>query len=140
MSLLYTSNVTPVSIQRVATATPIEERSVVQHLSDLTNTETWNGKAYKGMCVSVVSDSTENNGLYMLINGNYVDKQSWDSTAQNYDVRGWRRIDGAGQSSGSVSMDDLQFDGTGSQASPYYLSNIDGGEISNDSNQIINNL
>lgn len=63
-------------------AAPIDARTVVEYKEDLINVDTWrNGDGvylYNGLCVAVVSDTAENNGLYFLKNASlYNNYESW---------------------------------------------------------------
>lgn len=131
---MYNSDL-PTTIGRVTSNVPIDDRLVVHKQSDLLDNETWNGYVYYGMTVSVVDDQIPgNNGLYMLIDKSQYNKQAWDSSGENYHQNGWRRIDGS-STTANVYMDNAQFGGNGSQSTPYCVENIDGGEITNTSNQ-----
>lgn len=113
---------------------PMDDRLVINEQSGLFTT--WGNLQYDGMRVSVVSDEIlANNGLYLLMNKDKYDKQSWDSSAANYDVAGWRRIDNVSSNVASIELDDEQFNGDGTSAEPYYICAIDGGELRNSSNQ-----
>ena len=109
---MYNSDL-PTTIGRVTSNVPIDDRLVVHKQSDLLDNETWDGYVYYGMTVSV---------------------QAWDSSGENYHQNGWRRIDGS-STTANVYMDNAQFGGNGSQSTPYCVENIDGGEITNTSNQ-----
>lgn len=76
MGIVYPSgqHITPAVTQFVSGA-PIEEKMVVDTYSDLVNPSTWGNIAfgcywdisiYHGMTVSVVNDTPENNGLWIL--------------------------------------------------------------------------
>ncbi len=160
MGKLFTGNVTSLS-QQVRYNKPIDDRFVVITQEDLFDTDTWKSGSseepyvHDGMRVSVVGgvnlqtnlpmETEANIGLYMLVDREYYDKQSWDSTAANYHARGWKRIDGSSQGGGggTVYMDMRddnentypgQFGGAGTQANPYYVKMINGGIIVNQSN------
>lgn len=112
----------------------MDDRLVINEQSGLFTT--WGNLQYTGMCVSVVSDEiSANNGLYMLMDGTKYDKQSWDSSAANYDVAGWRRIDNVSSNTASIELDTEQFSGDGTSTYPYSICAIDGGELRNSSNQ-----
>jgi hypothetical protein len=70
-------------------AAPIDARCVVGELADLTLTSTWTANdggvyAYKGMVVSVHSDTDpDNNGVYQLISDTYTDIANWVKTGKS---------------------------------------------------------
>jgi len=129
MGKVYTNDVqgAPVVITQTK---PSDDRLSVTQVSDLYDLQ----YCYHGMIVSVVGGANDENnpanGVYQLIRANYKTTQSWDSSANNYDVRGWRRIDNS-----SVHMNAEQFNGNGTQQNPYAVTTIDGGNIANTSNQ-----
>ena len=74
---------------------PIDDRLVVLRQSDLFSSETWENRGlYHGIPVCVINDTADNNGIYVLTNRDYYDKQLWDPTAENYnnEQRGWFRV------------------------------------------------
>lgn len=140
---------------------PLDDRIVVQVQSDLFNPNIWTNSVsdfpvdengdpvfasnakrmvYTGMVVSVVNDG-ENNGLYLLKRKSYYKKQSWDTTASNYNALGWMKIPGGSSSTPTPSqiyMDQSvtneeqfpgSFGGTGTQNDPYWVSTINGGNF-----------
>lgn len=59
---------------------PLDARTVVEFVSDLTNSTTWSVDGsiylYKGLMVAVVADTDENNGIYFLIDEEHYDNIS----------------------------------------------------------------
>jgi len=131
---------------------PWDDRAVIRTQNDLFSSDTWiiqeQNTVYQGIICTVVSDSdSSKNGVYWLPvrrsgGVNYWEKQSWDNTAANYHVNGWRKIyDNTTDISGGGSQTYLdisdqnedthpgQFGGSGTQIDPYYIKMINGGTI-----------
>jgi len=67
MGLIYNSGITLSNALYITSTDPIDTRLVVQYKSDLTNSATWaNNPLHHGIIVSVVGDSTSDNGVYFL--------------------------------------------------------------------------
>ena len=71
-------------------AGPLDARQVVDTIQNLTDTAIWEqgGPAFlfKGLLVSVVNDTAENNGVYELVDTDYTQMSSWVKIAKNSDV------------------------------------------------------
>ena len=71
-------------------AGPLDARQVVDTIQNLTDTAIWaqggNAFLFKGLLVSVVNDTTENNGVYELVDTDYTQASSWVKIAKNADV------------------------------------------------------
>jgi len=70
-------------------ASPLDARSIVEYKSDLILESTWQANdgivyAYKGMIVSVVDDTTGNNGLYILNDDDYTIESNWNKISGGY--------------------------------------------------------
>lgn len=134
------------AMMRMTSSLPLDDRFVIDSQSDLLEESTWlhNGVrcTYSGMIVGVVNDSNpDNNGAYMLVKSNKYNKQSWDTTASNYNALGWMKISGGSSpipTPNEIYMDQSitneeqfpgSFGGSGTQNDPYWVSTINGGNF-----------
>lgn len=126
---------------------PFDDRGVISTQADLFLSTTWviDGldTSYQGIICTVVSDSdSSKNGVYWLpvrrSSGiNYWEKQSWDNTAANYHVNGWRKLYdnttdiGGGGSTPATTLyfDGYSIGGNGTQQDPYWVEYVNGGII-----------
>lgn len=120
MGIVYPSgqHITPAVTQFVPGA-PIEEKMVVATYSDLVNPSTWGNIAfgcywdisiYHGMVVSVVNDTLENNGLWILKTMPKESDYLKVSDGNMLSIDGWEKVGG-----GKVEVDDdtIKFDPNG---------------------------
>lgn len=143
----YPATITPIQTQQVSQQRPIDDRFVVLTVSDLMTNATWaidqsgTPMVYDGMIVSVVDDpDSNNNGVYMLLDSDWRNYQSWDPDGVDinqyttYNERGWRRIGGSTLVlDKSTENDDLgypgAFAGEGTSEDPIYVKRIYGGIV-----------
>lgn len=133
---------------RINSSLPTDERVVIDTRSNLINPETWGpydaineiyvNYTYSGIIVSVVNDTPENNGVYMLVNRfKYTKFADIDTSDPDYDIDGWRKIAGGGTPPPvSVSIDKFTIkDGTeewspdDTQQSGLHVVRVDGGNF-----------
>lgn len=118
MGIVYPSgqHITPAVTQFVSGA-PIEEKMVVDTYSDLVNPSTWGNIAfgcywdisiYHGMTVSVVNDTPENNGLWILKTMPAESDYLKVTDGNMLSIDGWEKVGGGAQ----VEVDDetIKFD------------------------------
>ena len=119
MGIVYPSgqHITPAVTQFVSGA-PIEEKMVVDTYSDLVDPSTWGNIAfgcywdisiYLGMIVSVVNDTSENNGLWILKTMPKESDYLKVSDGDMLSIDGWEKVGGE-----KVEVDDvtIKFDPT----------------------------
>jgi len=127
---------------KIIESSPVDDRMVVDNIDDLFNFGP--SEYYNGIRVSVIAESdTSLNGIYFLpcvkeyVGGvivYYSNKQSWDSTLNNYDPKGWRKISDNTTDTHTYldTRDDNesdfpgQFGGDGTIDNPYWIKLING--------------
>lgn len=102
MAKKYEGTISLPSVIKPTGRQPLDERTVVDKLFDLTNITTFSNNTYVGMVVSVIEEKAQ----YMLIDNNFQDINNWVKQRGDDEINGLTKIISSDNEPGEVYQDD----------------------------------